>query len=212
MREKYNVVSTLTKEIRALDDIKKRVAGEIDELQGRFNQLSKPNGAENYSLEELQYRIQQKEHQLSTNDINKREEARLYNEINELKRALQKARPSIEIESEIGKLKDQINILYKELKSIKSELHVKITENNKLRAELEQLEKQKKGEQGQVAEQKSIDDIKKEYDEKIKAVEARRDALEDKIDDYIDKYNRDLDNWEDQQDLLHYINWVKDQV
>lgn len=147
---------------------------------------------------------------MTTGDINKREEAKLYTEINELKRALQKARPSIEIESEIGKLKDQIDILYKELKSIKTELHVKITENQKIRAELDVLEQQRKNEQGVAAEQKSIDDIKKEYDEKIKVVEARRDALEDKIDDYIDKYNRDLDNYEDQQDLLKYIDWVKD--
>jgi hypothetical protein len=48
-------------------------------------------------LEDLQYRIQQKEHHLTTGNINKREEARLFNEINELKRALHKARPSIEI-------------------------------------------------------------------------------------------------------------------
>jgi hypothetical protein len=91
-------------------------------------------------------------------------------------------------------------------------LHVKITENNKLRAELEILEKQKKSEEGVVVQQKSVDDIKKEYDEKIKAVEARRDALEDKIDDCIDKYNREVDDYEDQQDLLNYIDWVKDQI
>ncbi len=134
MKDKHIVVSQLSKEIRALDDVKKRVASEIDELQTRYNQLVKPNASENYSLEELHYRIQQKEHYLTTGDINKREEAKLYNEINELKRALQKARPSIEIESEVGKLKDQIDILYKELKSIKSELHVKITEKNKIQA------------------------------------------------------------------------------
>jgi hypothetical protein len=63
-----------------------------------------------------------------------------------------------------------------------------------------------------VAEQRSVDDIKKEYDERIKAVEARRDALEDKIDDYFDKYYRDVDSWEDQQDLLDYIEWVKGQI
>lgn len=28
----------------------------------------------------------------------------------------------------------------------------------------------------------------------------------------MDKYSRDLDNWEDQQDSLNYIDWVKDQV
>jgi regulator of replication initiation timing len=212
MREKYNVVAQLGKEIKALDDVKKRVAGEIEGLQGRYNTLSKPSAAESYSLEELQYRIQQKEHYLTTSDINKREEARLYNEINELKRALQKARPSIEIESEVGKLKDQIDILYKELKAIKSELHVKITESQAIRAELEALERQRKNEQGTVAEQRSVEEIKKEYDDRIKALEARRDALEDAIDDYLDKHSREVDNWEDQQDLLNYIDWVKDQV
>lgn len=44
---------------------------------------------------------------MTTSDINKREEGKLFTEINELKRALQKARPSIEIESELSKLEDQ---------------------------------------------------------------------------------------------------------
>jgi uncharacterized coiled-coil DUF342 family protein len=99
MKEKFVTVSQMSKEIKALDDVKKRVAAEIDALQGRYNQLSRPESAETFSIEELHYRIQQKEHYLTTGDINKREEARLYTEINELKRALQKARPSIEIES-----------------------------------------------------------------------------------------------------------------
>lgn len=60
MRDKFNIVSQLSKEIKSLDDVKKRVAAEIDDLQGRFNQLSKPNSAESFSLEELQYKIQQK--------------------------------------------------------------------------------------------------------------------------------------------------------
>lgn len=57
-----------------------------------------------------------------------------------------------------------------------------------------------------------MEDIKKEYEEKIKGVEARRDALEDKIDDYVDKHSREVDDYEDQQDLLKYIEWVKDQI
>lgn len=73
MRDKFNTVSQLGREIKDLNGAKQRVQGEIDELQVRFNQLSKPNTAESYSLEELQYRIQQKEHHLTTGDIGKRE-------------------------------------------------------------------------------------------------------------------------------------------
>lgn len=79
MKEKFNIVSQLGKEIKALDSSKRKVAANIEELQDRFNQLTKPSSAETYSLEELQYRIQQKEHYLTTSDINKREETRLYN-------------------------------------------------------------------------------------------------------------------------------------
>lgn len=71
------------------------------------------------------------------------------------------------------------------------------------------MKEQKKNEQGIVAEQKTVEQIKLEYDEKIKAVDAKRDALEDRIDDYIDKFNRDYDDYEDQQDLLNYIDWLK---
>ena len=73
MRDKFNTVSQLGRETKDLNGAKQRVQGEIDELQVRFNQLSKPNTAESYSLEELQYRIQQKEHHLTTGDIGKRE-------------------------------------------------------------------------------------------------------------------------------------------
>lgn len=60
MKDKFNAVSLLSKEIKGLDNIKKKVAADIEDLQARFNQLSKPNSAESFSLEELQYRIQQK--------------------------------------------------------------------------------------------------------------------------------------------------------
>lgn len=50
-------------------------------------------------MEELRYKIDEKERLLTTKEINKNQEQKLNNEINELKRALQKARPDIEIES-----------------------------------------------------------------------------------------------------------------
>lgn len=160
----------------------------------------------------MRYRIDEKERQLTTGDINKNQEQRLNNEINELKRALLKARPDIEIESELGKLKDQIDILYKELKPIKSDLYHKTTTAKAITAELDVLEGQKKSEEGAVSVQKTPEDIKKEFDEKIKAVEEKRDKLEDRIDDYMDKHVRENDSYEDQQDLLHYINWVTNQI
>lgn len=117
----------------------------------------------------------------------------------------------IEIEAEVNKLEDQITILYKNLKPIKHELHIKITEANGIRAELEVLKEQKKNQQGTIQEQRTVEDIKAEYDIKIKAIEAKRDKLEEKIDDYVDKHIREVDDYEDQQDLLNYITWVEDQ-
>lgn len=121
-------------------------------------------------MEELRYRIDEKERLLTTGDINKNQEQKLNNEINELKRALQKARPDIEIESELGKLKDQIDILYKELKPIKSDLYHKVANAKAIKAELDVLKEQKKSEEGAVSVQRTPEDIKKEFDEKIKAV------------------------------------------
>lgn len=60
--------------------------------------------------------------------------------------------------------------------------------------------------------QRTQEDIKKEFDEKIKAVEEKKDKLEDRIDDYMDKHVRENDAYEDQQDLLNYISWVADQI
>lgn len=47
---------------------------------------------------------------------------------------------------------------------------------------------------------------------KIKAIDAKRDKLEERIDDYLDKHTRAVDDYEDQQDLLRYIEWVEKQV
>jgi hypothetical protein len=60
-----------------------------------LNEYRKPSSPENFSIEYLKNAIDSKEHQLTTAQISKREEAKLNNEINELKRALVKARPYI---------------------------------------------------------------------------------------------------------------------
>ena len=78
-----------------------------------MEELRRPSDPSGYSIEGLRQRIAEKEHQLTTSNINKKEENRLTTEINELKRALNNAKPSIEIESEINKLNDQIQILQK---------------------------------------------------------------------------------------------------
>jgi predicted nucleic acid-binding Zn-ribbon protein len=98
------------------------------------------------------------------------------------------------------------------LKPIKHELHVKITEANSIRSELDSLKEQRKTTEGQSKVQKTAEEIKAEYDIKFKAFEERRDKLEDRIDDYVDKFVRENDDYEDQQDLLKYIKWVEDQV
>ena len=54
------------------------------------------DGKEGYSIEGLTQKIAEKEHLLMTSSkLDKRDEAKLSNEINELKRALHEARPSI---------------------------------------------------------------------------------------------------------------------
>jgi hypothetical protein len=45
------------------------------------------------------------------------------------------------------------------------------------------------------AEEKSVDDIRQGYDQKIKEVEAKRDELEDRIDDYIYHHDREVDDF-----------------
>lgn len=82
-------------------------------MNSQLIEFRKPTSAENFSVEYLKNAIDAKEHQLTTAQIGKREEAKLNTEINELKRALVKARPYIEIDSEARKLEDKINLLYK---------------------------------------------------------------------------------------------------
>ena len=96
-----------------------------------------------------------------TSSINKKEEAKLTNEINELKRSLHNARPSIEIESQVNKLNDQIQILLKELKPIKHELHVRITHANQIKEEINVLKQEYTNEKGAVVEKKSVEDKNK---------------------------------------------------
>lgn len=129
-----------------------------------------------------------------------------------MKRSLTGARSYIDIESDLNKLDDQIQMLYNEVRPIKKELHVKITQANDMKAEIEELKGQLKTEKGAVQDLKSIDDIKAEYDVKLKVIEGKKDKLEDKIDDYLDKYVRANDEFEDQQDLIRYVDWVENQI
>ena len=65
-----------------------------------------------------------------TSQINKKEEARLTNEINDLKRAASVARPYIEIQSDLNKVEDQLKIHYGALNPVKDELNFKYNELN----------------------------------------------------------------------------------
>lgn len=109
-------------------------------------------------------------------------------------------------------MKDHIDIIYKELKPIKAELKVKFPEANAIKAELEVLTKQMDSEKGVIKQQLSPEDIKKDYDARITALEERRNKVEDKIDDHYHKQQVENDHYEDQQDLLKYIDWVNDQI
>lgn len=67
-------------------------------------------------------------------------------------------------------------------------------------------------EKGAIKQQLSPEDIKKDYDAKIAALDERRNKLEDRIDDHYHKKQVDYDLYEDQQDLIRYIDWVNDQI
>ena len=207
-----NLENQARKEIRVIDDQKKKIYTEIDYLQNSVEGFRRPSNNQGYSIEHLQSLILEKEHQLTTSSINKREEAKLTNEINDLKRALTNARPYIEIESQIGKINDQIQILQQELKPIKRELHIRITYANEIKEEISVLKQQLSTEKGVAEEKKTVEEIKAEYDVKLKAIEDKRDKLEDKIDDYMDKHTRSMDDYDDQQDLIRYIAWVEGQI
>ena len=59
-----------------------------------------------------------------------------------MKRSTVGAKPYIEIQAEVAKLNDQIQILYKELDPVKADLKVKYYYVNALRAEIETLKAQ----------------------------------------------------------------------
>ena len=68
-----NLENQIRKQIRIVDDEKKRIYGEIDFLKSKVEELRKPSDSQGYSLESLQRRIAEKEHQLTTSNINKKE-------------------------------------------------------------------------------------------------------------------------------------------
>lgn len=67
-------------------------------------------------------------------------------------------------------------------------------------------------EKGVIKQQQSPEDIKKDYDARITALDERRNKIEDRIDDHYHKQQVENDLYEDQQDLLRYIDWVNDQI
>lgn len=72
MREKMAQENQLRKEIRALDDHKKKINGEMDFLKAKVEELRRPDNSNGYSIEILQKKIAEKEHQLTTSQIDKR--------------------------------------------------------------------------------------------------------------------------------------------
>jgi len=56
-REKMAQENQIRKEIRALDDHKKKIHGEIDFLKAKVEELRRPNNSEGLSAELLQKRI-----------------------------------------------------------------------------------------------------------------------------------------------------------
>ena len=211
--KKFDIERQMRKEIKALDDAKNKLKAEHGALEARIETLRRPRDPELFSAELIQEKVREKEHTLNTaGNLTKQDEHRLTKEINELKRAQPKARGRIEIEAELGKIVDHADILYKQLKAIKYELHLKITEANGLREEIDEIKKEKESELGKTEDLKSVDDIRKEYDVKLKKVEEKRDKLEERIDDYIYKHQKEQDAYEDQEDLLKYIDWVERQI
>ena len=57
MKEKFAAENQLRKEIRAIDDEKKRINAQIDALKNKADDLRKPAKNEGHSLESLKERI-----------------------------------------------------------------------------------------------------------------------------------------------------------
>ena len=55
-----NLENQIRKQIRIVDDEKKRIYGEIDFLKSKVEELRKPSDSQGYSLESLQRRIAEK--------------------------------------------------------------------------------------------------------------------------------------------------------
>ena len=71
------------------------------------------------------------------------------------------------------------------------------------------MKKENEKQRGDVKQFKSAEDINKEYDEKIQAIEKKKEEANDRIDQAYKKYHSDYDSYEDQQDLLAYIRYIE---
>ena len=66
MREKMTQENHLRKEIKALDDHKKKIHSEMDYLKTKIEDMRRPDNSGGYPIEALQRKITEKEHQLTT--------------------------------------------------------------------------------------------------------------------------------------------------
>ena len=96
----FEVDRQMRREIKALDDAKVKIKREVDDLETRMHELTRPQDITLLSAERLQSIIQEKEQRLNiAGNLNKQDEAKLNKEINDLKRALPKAKSHIEVEA-----------------------------------------------------------------------------------------------------------------
>lgn len=59
---------------------------------------------------------------------------------------------------------------------------------------------------------KSIEEIRADYDKKLKELDVKKEEAQKKMDELKLKYNKDFDLYEDQQDLLRYIKYVQEEI
>jgi hypothetical protein len=74
-----NQENQLRKQIRAIDDQKKRIYSDIQNLRNGMDQYTRPTDSQSYSKEALLEKISFKEQQLTTSNIDKRQESKLTN-------------------------------------------------------------------------------------------------------------------------------------
>lgn len=110
--------------------------------------------------------------------------------------------------AEIGRLEDQNNILYNDLKNIREQIKKKYYELKEVKAEINEIKGEMSKEEIDTSELKAPEVIKGEYDNKIDSVKQQREDLKQKIDKLKDDYFKKLNHYEDYFDLTSYIKMV----